>query len=313
MTAVTKQGLTLELRELARSFDAKRVLEAVTLDVKPSEFVAVVGKSGCGKSTLLRLIAGLDTPSRGAVAIGGTPLEGTNPLVRVVFQDHRLLAWKSVVQNVALGHSGEAAQREALTLLECVGLADRAQDMPGKLSGGERQRVSLARALFSRPGLLLLDEPLGALDALTRITMQGLLERLWVEQGFTALLITHDVDEAIVLADRVVVLRDGIIDCEVEVALPRPRPRTGPAFDQIKELVLGRILRDAGPNFPNESRQTQWHAQPRTDSTSEPSSPRDPEPAPSVRGVTPLPNNTASSKASTTSTLRARWSGASST
>jgi sulfonate transport system ATP-binding protein len=307
------RGLALEVAELAKSFEAKRVLEAVSLAVRPSEFVAVVGKSGCGKSTLLRLIAGLDRPSRGSIAIDGTPLSGVNPSVRVVFQDHRLLAWKRVVENVAFGRSSEGGKQDALTLLEGVGLGDRANDMPGNLSGGEKQRVSLARALFSRPGLLLLDEPLGALDALTRISMQGLLERLWLEQGFTALLITHDVDEAIVLADRVVVLKDGIIDCEVEVDLPRPRPRTGPAFDRIKELVLDRILRDASPSFPNESRKTQWHAHPKTDSTSEPSSPRAPAPEPSARGAIPLPNSTASSRPSTTSTSPARWSGASST
>jgi len=307
------QGLSLELRELAKSFESKRVLESVTLDVKPSEFVAVVGKSGCGKSTLLRLIAGLDAPTAGALAVAGEGVSGVNPHVRVVFQDHRLLPWKSVIENVAFASQGAERNEDALALLEDVGLADRAEDMPGSLSGGEKQRVSLARALLSRPGLLLLDEPLGALDALTRIGMQGLLERLWREQGFTALLITHDVDEAIVLADRVVVLRDGVVDCEVEVSLPRPRPRTGPEFDAIKELVLGRILRDATSNFPNESRKTQWHAHPKTDSTSEPSSPRAQAPVPSARGVTPLPSSSASSRPITTSTSRARWSGASST
>jgi sulfonate transport system ATP-binding protein len=239
----TGNGLALKVEGLEKSFGSKAVLKGVSVELSPSEFVAVVGKSGCGKSTLLRLIAGLEPPSEGAISLGGVPLRGVNPRVRVVFQDHRLLPWKNALDNVAFG-LGREWTSEATSLLEHVGLGDRGSDLPGTLSGGEKQRVSLARALLTRPGLLLFDEPLGALDALTRIGMQGLIERLWQEQAFTALLITHDVDEAIVLADRVVVLKDGIIDFEVEVTLPRPRPRTGAAFDRIKELVLDRILRE---------------------------------------------------------------------
>jgi sulfonate transport system ATP-binding protein len=234
-------GLSLELGDLKKSFQSKPVLEGVSLAVRPSEFVAVVGKSGCGKSTLLRLIAGLDQPDTGAITIDGKPLSGVNPRVRVVFQDHRLLPWKRTLDNVAFGLGSEWA-KEAQAMLEHVGLGGHANALPGSLSGGEKQRVSLARALVTRPGLLLFDEPLGALDALTRIGMQGLIERLWLEQRFTALLITHDVDEAIVLSDRIVVLKDGIVDFELAVDLPRPRPRTGAGFDRIKELVLGRIL-----------------------------------------------------------------------
>ena len=256
-------GLALGLDGVAKAFGAKRVLDGVELTVRPSEFVAVVGKSGCGKSTLLRLIAGLDRPSGGSLALDGAPLAGVDPRVRVMFQDHRLLPWKSTLDNVLFGLGRESAE-EARALLAHVGLADRAQDPPRTLSGGEKQRVSLARALLAKPGLLLFDEPLGALDALTRIGMQSLIERLWQEQAFTALLITHDVDEAIVLADRIVVLRAGVVDFEVEVPLPRPRPRTGPAFDHIKELVLDRILR-------GEEGQS-WHVHRKTSSTSEPSS-----------------------------------------
>jgi sulfonate transport system ATP-binding protein len=235
-------GLAVRVLGLEKSFARKGVLKGVNLAVRSGEFVAVVGKSGCGKSTLLRLIAGLDSPNAGAIRLDGHRLSGVDPRVRVVFQDHRLLPWKSTLENVAFGRKREALT-EARALLAQVGLADRADDPPRTLSGGEKQRVALARALLARPRLLLFDEPLGALDALTRIGMQGLIERLWQEQAFTALLITHDVDEAIVLADRIVVLRSGVVDFELAVTLPRPRPRTGAAFDRIKELVLERILR----------------------------------------------------------------------
>jgi sulfonate transport system ATP-binding protein len=244
------RGLALRLDGLEKSFGAKPVLEGVNLQLRPSEFVAVVGKSGCGKSTLLRLIAGLDRPNGGSITLDGRPLAGVDPRVRVVFQDHRLLPWKSTLENVAFGLGREAAPA-AKALLAHVGLEERADDPPRTLSGGEKQRVSLARALLARPGLLLFDEPLGALDALTRIGMQGLIERLWQEQAFTALLITHDVDEAIALADRIVVLKKGVVDFEIEVALPRPRPRTGTSFDRIKELVLERILRGADERNPS--------------------------------------------------------------
>jgi sulfonate transport system ATP-binding protein len=236
------RGISVGIRGLCKSFHGKTVLRGVDLELRPSELVAVVGKSGCGKSTLLRLIAGLDRPSEGSIAIDGERVTDVNPNVRVVFQDHRLLPWKRTLDNVAFCLGPEWTER-ARAMLEHVGLADHADELPGSLSGGEKQRVSLARALLTRPGLLLFDEPLGALDALTRIGMQSLIERAWQAQRFTALLITHDVDEAIVLADRIVVLKDGVVDLEVDVQLPRPRPRTGAAFDRIKELVLDRILR----------------------------------------------------------------------
>lgn len=241
-THADSSGLALGISALEKAFHEKAVLKGVDLDIRSSEFVAVVGKSGCGKSTLLRLIAGLDQPSAGSISLDGRPVTGVNPRVRVVFQDHRLLPWKKTLENVAFCLGSEWTER-ARVMLDHVGLAEHADALPASLSGGEKQRVSLARALLSRPGLLLFDEPLGALDALTRIEMQGLIERVWQEQRFTALLITHDVDEAIVLADRIVVLKDGVVDLEVEVGLPRPRPRTGAAFDRIKELVLDRILR----------------------------------------------------------------------
>lgn len=234
-------GVHLRARNLKKSFGPKGVLAGVDLAVRPSEFVAVVGKSGCGKSTLLRLVAGLDRPDDGALFLDESPLLGADPRVRMVFQDHRLLPWKSVIGNVSLGLERERGH-QARSMLKLVGLADFEGEFPATLSGGEKQRVALARALMAEPRLLLFDEPLGALDALTRIEMQGLLERLWIERRFTGVLITHDVDEAIVLANRIVVLKNGVIDLEVEVDLPHPRPRTGAAFDRIKERVLSRIL-----------------------------------------------------------------------
>ncbi len=247
----SESGLALDIRGLQKAFGPKVVLRGIDLAVRPSEFVAVVGKSGCGKSTLLRLIAGLETPSAGSISLGDAALKGSKARLRVVFQDHRLLAWKSVLHNVALGLGAEW-EPDARALLAHVGLGDRADDMPAELSGGEKQRVSLARALLTRPGLLLFDEPLGSLDALTRIVMQDLIATLWPEQAFTALFITHDVDEAIVLADRIVVLKDGVVDLEVDVDLPRPRARTSPGFDRIKELVLDRILRTRPEVLPRQ-------------------------------------------------------------
>ncbi len=305
-------GLSLAVTGLEKSFKQKSVLRGLTLEVRPSEFVAVVGKSGCGKSTLLRLVAGLERANAGSISIDGRAVTGVDPRLRVVFQDHRLLPWKRVLENVALGLGPERTE-DARIMLRHVGLGQRAADLPGNLSGGERQRVSLARALLPRPGLLLLDEPLGALDALTRINMQGLVERLWREQGFTAVLITHDVDEAVVLADRIVVLQGGVIDFQVEVSLPRPRPRTGPLFDRMKELVLGRILRGGTSEPLKPSKETQWHDPLKIDCTSEPSSPRGPAPEPSARGATPPPNSSDSSTPNTISRSRAPWSGASST
>jgi sulfonate transport system ATP-binding protein len=196
---MTTTGTHIVIRRLAKRFGAREVLRETQLAVTPGEFVAIVGRSGCGKSTLLRLLAGLDQPSAGSIALDGEALQGLRADTRVMFQDARLLPWKRVIDNVTLGLPPSQRAR-GLEVLAQVGLADRAGDWPARLSGGQRQRVSLARALVHRPRLLLLDEPLGALDALTRIEMQQLIERLWREHGFTALLVTHDVQEAVALA-----------------------------------------------------------------------------------------------------------------
>jgi len=233
----TPGGTGVSLRGLCKDFGSRRVLQGIHLDIAPGEFVAVVGRSGCGKSTLLRLLAGLDLPSAGELRLQGSDEGGT----RFMFQDARLLPWARVVDNVALGLDGPDAAERALRALGQVGLADRAQEWPSRLSGGQRQRVALARALVRTPGLLLLDEPLGALDALTRIEMQRLIERLWTRSGFTAVLVTHDVAEAVALADRVLLIEDGRLAFEQRIDLPRPRVRQA-GFAALEQRLLDRVL-----------------------------------------------------------------------
>ncbi|WP_454752043.1 ATP-binding cassette domain-containing protein [Cupriavidus necator] len=234
-------GVALQVSQVVKRYDGREVLHNVALDVAPGEFLAIVGRSGCGKSTLLRLVAGLERADAGSIAVDGETGR-TSADVRVMFQDARLLPWKRVLDNVALGLPRER-RAEAAEVLAQVGLADRAQAWPARLSGGQRQRVALARALVHHPQLLLLDEPLGALDALTRIEMQGLIEGLWRRLGFTALLVTHDVSEAVALADRILLIEDGRIAMDERVALPRPRERGGAGFAQLEAAVLQRVMR----------------------------------------------------------------------
>jgi sulfonate transport system ATP-binding protein len=236
-------GVSLTLRGLKKSFGAKTILRGVDLHVPAGQFVAVIGRSGCGKSTLLRLVASLETPDAGRIALG----DGCGDArARVMFQEPRLLPWQSILANVETGLGGERrdpdARARAVEALDAVGLADRAGEWPSVLSGGQKQRVALARALVSKPRLLALDEPLGALDALTRIEMQALLERVWLEQGFTALLVTHDVCEAIALADRILLIEDGALALDVPVDLPRPRRRGSVDLAVLEERILRRLL-----------------------------------------------------------------------
>ena len=229
-------GLGISFSAVSKAFGQRIVLNALDLDIEPGQFVAIVGRSGGGKSTLLRLIAGLDRPTSGVAAIDGAVVGGIHESSRLMFQEARLLPWQRVIGNVGIAR-GEGWRADSLAALEAVGLADRAQDWPGVLSGGQRQRVALARALVARPKILLLDEPFGALDALTRVEMHQLLDRLWRERGFTAVLITHDVGEAVALADRVIVLRDGAVALDLPVTLPRPR-----AGDPRVATLQARIL-----------------------------------------------------------------------
>ncbi len=201
------------------------VLRGIGLEFAPGEFVAVIGRSGSGKSTLLRLLAGLEQATQGEVLIDGKPVRGLYPAARVMFQDARLMPWLRVRENVGLGLKGNWHPVAEAALKE-VGLLSRAADWPAILSGGQRQRVALARALASHPRFLLLDEPLGALDALTRRDMQRLIERVWQTHHFTAFLITHDVEEAVALADRVLLIEEGRIVLDTPIPFPpAARPR----------------------------------------------------------------------------------------
>jgi sulfonate transport system ATP-binding protein len=257
------RGASVRVDHVTKSFvDERRgasateipVLRGISFRLHPGEFVAIVGRSGCGKSTLLRLLAGLDMPTGGQIDVeGNVPLDrsggGTRvkrksalpPGVRLMFQDPRLLPWRTVIQNVGIGLDGNWRET-AMSALHAVGLDDRAQDWPSVLSGGQRQRVALARALVARPRLLLLDEPLGALDALTRLEMQTLLERVWQTEGFTSVLVTHDVAEAVALADRIFVIDAGRVTHEIAVPHPRPRVRSSADLAALEGALLQRLL-----------------------------------------------------------------------
>jgi len=240
------RGLSLTIRGLRKSFGANEVLRGINLHIPAGQFVAIVGQSGCGKSTLLRLIAGLEKPTAGSISFG----EKTRPEdVRVMFQEPRLLPWARVLSNVEVGLgadriSADARARAEQALTE-VGLAEKRDQWPAVLSGGQKQRVALARALVSHPRVLALDEPLGALDALTRISMQGLLGRVWHDQSFTSILVTHDVSEAVALADRVLVIEDGRIAHDIEVHIARPRQRGSAELAALEGSILRNLLGSA--------------------------------------------------------------------
>ncbi|HWL20548.1 MAG TPA: ATP-binding cassette domain-containing protein [Bradyrhizobium sp.] len=237
-------GLSLTIRHLRKSFGDHVVLRGIDLHIPAGQFVAIVGRSGCGKSTLLRLIAGLESIDAGSVGFG----DKVRPEdVRVMFQEPRLLPWARVLSNVEVGlgrdrASAGARHRAEQALIE-VGLADKRGQWPAVLSGGQKQRVALARALVAGPRVLAFDEPLGALDALTRISMQRLLERVWHEQAFTAILVTHDVSEAVALADRILVIEDGRIAHDVNVDIPRPRRRGAADMAALEGSILRHLLR----------------------------------------------------------------------
>lgn len=239
----TEQGVSLELTQVKKSFGKKEILKGIDLHIPAGQFVAVVGRSGCGKSTLLRLLAGLDQKTQGELYVDSTQLTNKDHQdTRLMFQDSRLLPWKKVIDNIGLGLTGNW-QPKALATLEAVGLIDKAHVWPATLSGGQKQRVALARALIHQPRLLLLDEPLGALDALTRIEMQQLIEQLWKQHGFTVLLVTHDVSEAVIMSDRVIVIEEGKIGLDLEIILPRPRSRGCLQLAALEETILKQVLK----------------------------------------------------------------------
>ncbi len=222
----------VRIRDFTRRFGQTTVLRDLDIDIGQGEFVALLGRSGSGKTTLLRTLAGLD-PADGQTVV-------TPAAKAIVFQDPRLLPWKTVWRNVALGLSGANVRDRAEAALAEVQLSHRLDAWPATLSGGEAQRVALARALVREPGLLLLDEPFAALDALTRIRMHGLVLALWRKHTPAVLLVTHDVDEAITLADRVLVLDEGRIAAEERIDLPRPRDPDA-AFHAIRTRLLGHL------------------------------------------------------------------------
>jgi sulfonate transport system ATP-binding protein len=223
----------IDVRGARRVFDGRPVLSGLDLTVAPGEFVAMLGHSGSGKSTLLRALAGLDRDIEGTLRI--------RERRSVVFQHPRLLPWKRVLANITFNLAGPASRERGLAALAEVGLADHARAWPVTLSGGEAQRVALARALVREPDVLLLDEPFGALDALTRLKMYALLRQLCERHRPAVLFVTHDVDEAVLLADRVVVLTSGRISLDETVALPHPRRRTDRTFTALRASLLGEL------------------------------------------------------------------------
>ena len=245
------RGATLTIREVSHHFDLAGqplpVLDGISLRIGRGEFVALLGPSGCGKSTLLRLVAGLDAPSAGSLLTEGEAIEGPDPSRVVVFQDPTLYPWRTVWSNVALGLEARGllrSHRERIgDALRLVGLTGFANAYPHQLSGGMSQRAALARALVNDPELLILDEPLGQLDSLTRITMQSELVALWQRAGFTALLVTHDVEEALFLAGRVIVLSERPAQIRAEVAnpLPYPRHRGDPHLADLRQEVFAHL------------------------------------------------------------------------
>jgi sulfonate transport system ATP-binding protein len=249
MTEITQNGVRLQASHLSKRYGSRDVLRNTQLTIEPGQFVAIVGRSGCGKSTLLRLVAGLEPLSAGSLRLDDRDVTGLSHDTRIMFQDSRLLPWKRVRDNVTLGLPKEK-HADADAVLAQVGLADRGADWPAKLSGGQRQRVALARALVHHPRLLLLDEPLGALDALTRIEMHRLIEGLWLKNGFTALLVTHDVQEAVALADRVILIEDGHIALDETISLARPRSQGDAAFAAIEKRILDRVLQKPASQSP---------------------------------------------------------------
>lgn len=254
-TADAARGAALAVRGVNHRFDldgaALPVLDDIDLEVRPGEFVALLGPSGCGKSTLLRLVAGLEPPAQGDLLADGEPIDGPSPSRIVVFQDPTLYPWRTVWHNVALGLQARGLLKTERgrvdDALQRVGLTAFGAAYPHQLSGGMAQRVALARALVNDPRILILDEPLGKLDSLTRIAMQSELVELWQRSGFTALLVTHDVEEALFMASRIIVLseRPARIKDEIVNDLPYPRHRGDPRLAELRRRALALLGLDA--------------------------------------------------------------------
>ncbi|WP_281165770.1 ABC transporter ATP-binding protein [Liquorilactobacillus sicerae] len=237
-------GIDITLKEISKSYNKNYILRNINLKINNGEFIAVVGKSGCGKSTLLRMISGLETPTSGKVFYDDIEHNKITKEVKIMFQNPRLLPWKNLLDNVKLGLP-KASFNKAKDSLKSVGLFLKKSSYPWQISGGQAQRVSLARALASSPKLLLLDEPLGALDAFTRMEMQNLIQKIWLEEKFNAILVTHDVPEAVYLADRVILVQENKIILDERICLPRPRKRESEEFVNKSNKILNLIMKNA--------------------------------------------------------------------
>jgi len=238
----------IAIRNLNKSFELEGrtlpVLQDINLSIQPGEFLALVGSSGCGKTTLLRILLGLEKGYHGSVFLDGVPIVGPSSERGIVFQEHRLLPWLTVAQNVGFGlrelKDAQEKRRRVGEALQLVGLEAFENAYPGQLSGGMAQRAAIARALVNKPKILLLDEPLGALDAMTRMYMQNELEKIWLAEKITMVMVTHDVEEAIYLSDVVVLMscRPGRVKKVIPIPLARPRHRDNPEFVSIKRELL---------------------------------------------------------------------------
>lgn len=246
----------LEIKNLSKTFHSNagevQALDHINLTVQDGEFISIVGSSGCGKSTLLRIISGLEEPTSGSVMINGKPVEGPGTDRGMAFQESRLFPWLTVEKNVLFGMSyekkKELSKKKQMELvheyLDLVGLKEFEKAFPNQLSGGMQQRTSIARALIENPDMLLLDEPFGALDALTRVNMQEEIQRIWQKEKKTMILVTHDIEEAIYLGDRVIIMssRPGRVQNIIEIRLPRPRFRSSGEFVSIKKLITAKFF-----------------------------------------------------------------------
>jgi sulfonate transport system ATP-binding protein len=246
----------LAISQVGKTYaDGTEALRGIQVTAADGEIVAILGGSGCGKTTLLRLVAGLDEPSAGEIRLDDQVISGTHPAVGAVFQEPRLLPWLTVTGNIAFGGQALAAherERRTEVLLERIGLATYGKRWPRDLSGGQQQRVAIARALIGHPGILLLDEPFSALDPFTRATQHRLVLELWRELRPTILMVTHDVDEAVFLADRILIMRPrpGRVHEAMQVDPARPRDRLAPAFDLMKRRVMRAIDRSLAEELP---------------------------------------------------------------
>lgn len=234
--------MSLAVQNVEKGYGGRKVLQKVSFTVQPNEFICILGHSGCGKSTLLNLIAGFLQPDSGSITVNGENVKGPSKARSVVFQEHALFPWYNIVDNVAFGpivqgKGKTAARGTAMEYLRLVGLEDVAESMPEQLSGGMKQRVGIARALASGPDILLMDEPFGALDVLTREMMQKELLRIWLELKPSVLFITHSISEAVYLADRILVMKNGEVAEVFEVSMSRPRSNALPEFAQLVQRI----------------------------------------------------------------------------